>query len=157
MTLQLLASIDFAAAGWRLLHIAAAVLAAGGAFFQFMALHPALQTLDAAPRRTLREAVVARWRGVVFASILALLVSGLVNFVMYKVPEFRGHPAKGLYHGLFGLKFLLALVAFHSATVLVLPGKKGEAYRDNAGKWLTILVSALAAVIVVGTLLRNIT
>jgi uncharacterized membrane protein len=151
--------IDIPATFLRVLHIGAAIVAAGGAFFQFVALHPTLATLPAEQRRPIREAVVDRWRGVVFAAIGLLLITGLVNFVVYKIPEYKPLPTnvKMVYHSLFGLKFLAALAAFHAATVLVLPGPKGERYRDNAGFWLKYLAVVLTLVVILGAAMRNFT
>lgn len=149
------ASFDIGAITIRILHITMAIAAAGGVFFQLIALHPALQPLDGAQRRAIRESIVSRWRIVVFSAIAILLVTGLVNFLMYKIPELRTHPMKGLYHGLFGLKFLLALLSFHGATVLVLPGAKGERYRDNAGFWLKYMSVLFVLIIVIAAVLRN--
>lgn len=148
-------AFDGGAIAIRILHILPAVLAAGGIFYQLIALHPSLQTLEPAVRRPLREAIVARWRNVVFASILVLLVTGLLNFVLYKIPEYKPHPDKGLYHALFGVKLLLALMAFHGASVLVLPGAKGEKYRDNASFWLPYLAALMVGIIIIGAVLRN--
>ena len=150
------ADLDWGQAGLRLLHILAGIAAAGGAMFQLIAVHPALQTLDADARRTAREAIAARWSTVVFAAIAILLVTGLVNFLAYKIPAMRTSDMKGLYHGLFGVKLLLALAAFHAAAVLALPGPRGERYRDKAGGWLRYLVALLVLVIVLGVVLRTI-
>src|SRR5262245_3799351 len=146
---------DFGAVALRILHIGAAILAAGAAFFQWRALHPTLAALAPEQRRPIREAVVARWRPVVFACIAILLVTGLINFVAYKIPAYKTHPLKGMYHGLLGVKILAALLSFHCATVLALPGAKGEKYRDRAGFWLTALVVSLAVVIVIAAVLNN--
>lgn len=139
----------------RVLHILTAILAAGGVFFQLIALHPTLKSLDAEQRRPIREAIVARWRGVVFMSIFVLLVTGLLNFLLYKIPEMKPHPMKGLYHGLFGAKLLLALMVFHGASVMVLPGAKGERYRDRADFWLKYMAVLLVFIVVLGAVLRN--
>lgn len=149
------APIDYRHAVIHLFHIGAAMLAVGGAVFQLIALHPALQSVDAVQRRALRESIVQRWSTVVFVCIGVLLVSGLYNFIAVKIPMLRDNPDKGLYHGLFGLKFLLALAAFHAAAVLALPGPKGEKYRDKAGFWLKYLVVTLALTFVVAVLMGS--
>ncbi len=150
-------ALDVGGVVLRVAHTGAAALAAGGVVFQMLALHPTLVGLPAETRLGIRESVVARWRITVFSVIGLLLVSGLINFVAYKLPEFRGAANAGLYHGLFGLKFLAALLAFHGATVLALPGKKGEAYRNGAAFWLRYLTVLFAVVFVLGAVLRGIT
>jgi uncharacterized membrane protein len=149
------AGIDIPATLLRLLHVLAAVLAAGGVFFQLMALRPALAEIEDARRRELREAIAARWRVVAYGAIAALLLTGLLNYVLYKIPEYRSHPQKGLYHGLLGVKILLALAAFHGAAVLALPGAKGERYRDRAGFWLKYLAVLFTLIIAIGAALRQ--
>ncbi|MBI5865440.1 MAG: hypothetical protein HZB38_13220 [Planctomycetes bacterium] len=150
-------SIDVGATVLRVVHVAAAILAAGGAAFQLIALHPALAAVPEAQRLPIREAVAARWRTVIFACIAVLLLSGLLNFVVYRIPAVRSFPEslRPFYHGLFGVKVLAALAAFHAAMVLALPGRKGEAYRNKAGFWLPYLAACLAVVVILGVVLRS--
>ncbi len=138
----------------RVVHLLAAMALAGAVFFQRFALQPSLATLDESSRAGLRGAIAARWRSIAFLAMAALLLTGLVNFLLYKIPELKPHPSKGIYHALFGAKFLLALIAFHSATVLVLPGEKGERYRAGARGRLTFLSLIVVLIIVVGSVLR---
>lgn len=144
--------------GWialRALHITAATLAAGGAFFQRFALLPGLGAMESQVRREAREQVARRWRGIVFTAVGTLLLTGLISYVAYRIPQYHDHPKKGLYHGLLGVKILLALGAFHCATVLALPGAKGEAYRDRAGLWLNLLCAFLLLIIIIGAVLNG--
>ena len=149
--------IDIPATLLRILHTGSAILAAGGALFQLIALHPTLTALPAEQRKPIREAVVARWRNIVFAAIALLLISGMVNFVAYKIPQYKPLPSniKMVYHSLFGLHMLAGLLAFHAASVLVLPGAKGERYRDNAGFWLKYLAVVLTLIVILGAAMRN--
>lgn len=147
--------MDLLAIILRILHIGSAIIAAGAIFFQFLALHPALLTLPETERAALRAQMLPRWRPVVFVCILLLLATGLLNFVLYKVPEYRGTPHAGLYHGLLGVKILAALAVFHAAAVLVMPTSTGERYRARAGFWLTYLVVLLALIVVIGALLSR--
>jgi uncharacterized membrane protein len=147
--------IDLLSVSLRILHILAAVAAAGGAIFQIVALHPTLATLGDESRRTLRSQIVDRWRVVVVLAIIVLLVTGLVNFIAYAIPDMKESPHKMLYHGVFGLKFLAALAAFHNAAVLVLPGPRGERYRDHAGFWLKLMVTMFVVIIICGAILRE--
>lgn len=140
----------------RTLHIAAAIAAGGAALFQLVALHPVFsRQLDAEQRRGLREAIVARWRPIVWTCIGLLLLTGVLNYIYFKVPEYRGDPRRGLYHGLMGVKILAALAVFHAATVLTLPGPRGEKYRARAPLWLGIVVAMIGLIVVIGAVLRN--
>lgn len=139
----------------RVLHIGAAVAAAGAAFFQWRAVHPSLAVLAPEQRVAVRGEIARRWFPIVAVLIGLLLLTGLLNFLMFKIPEYKPHPQKGLYHGLFGLKFLLGLASFHFAAALSLPGPRGERWRENAGRWLGVLVVLMLAIIVLGAVLRH--
>lgn len=147
--------LDPAALVLRVLHIASAAMAAGAVAFQFFALHPAMRSLEGPQRRELRETIIGRWRGFVFTLIGLLLATGMLNFLLYKVPELRGKPHAGLYHGLFGLKVVAALLVFHAVSMLALPGAKGEKFRDQAGFWLKLLVVLMAVIFVLAAVLKS--
>lgn len=139
----------------RVIHIGAALVAGGALVYQLVALRPALAALPDAPRADLRRALAARWFPIVLVLLVLLLASGLANYLVFKIPLYRAHPDKGLYHALFGLKFLAALGVFHVATVLSLPGPRGDRWRDKAGLWLGLGATLLALVVVAGALLGN--
>lgn len=140
----------------RILHIAAVIAAGGAALFQLLAVHPVFMgQLEAERRRSLREAIAQRWRPVVWTCVALLLLTGVLNYVYFKVPQYHDHPRRGLYHGLMGVKILAALVVFHAATVLALPGPRGEKYRGRAPLWLGVLVSMIGLIVVIGAILRN--
>lgn len=139
----------------RALHIGAALILGGAAAYQWIALVPSLATVDEARRIEFREMLAARWRIIAWTAMAILLLTGLLNFIVNKIPEYRSHPQKGIYHALFGVKFLLALAAFHAGTVLTLPGPKGEKYRAHAKFWLTLLLLFIAAIVVIAAILRD--
>jgi hypothetical protein len=99
----------------------------------------------------LREAVRSRWAKVVHGAILILLLTGLFNFMLivkrFDVP-------KGLYHGIFGVKFLLAMAIFFLGSVLVGRGELAKKLRADAGKWLTVLVVLLLGLLFASSTLR---
>lgn len=138
----------------RVVHISAAVIAGGAAFFQVFAVRPALAVLDEPQRAALRDSIHRRWFPVVIGVIVALLVTGIANFVAYKIPLYRDHPQKGLYHALIGIKLLLALSVFHAAAVLALPGPRGDRWR-NSPFWRNWLVIAIGLIVVLGAVLVN--
>ncbi len=138
----------------RFLHILSAIGTGGAILLQFFALHPVVSTLDDAARRAIAPRVADRWRPFAFTFMTLLLITGLVNFLMFQIPAYREHPAKAVYHGLFGAKLLLALVIFHSATVLLLPGEKGDRYRAAAGGRLSFMAVVLVLIIAIATYMR---
>lgn len=152
---------DASAANWtaasvHFVHVLAAIVAAGAAFFQWWAVHPALARYDMDLRRRVRESIADRWRLIVFACIVLLIATGLTTYVAFRIPALKTDPNRGLYHALFGVKFLAALGSFHCAAVLALPGVKGQAYRDRARFWLPFMVVLLVIVILLASVLRAI-
>jgi putative copper export protein len=135
----------------RWLHIVAAVAAAGGAIFMKLALHPAAETLPEEPRRALKEAVRSRWAKVVMIAITVLLATGLFNFItIVKRYDFAGTP----YHMVFGIKFLLAMIIFFLASVLVGRSDLAKRAREKAGSWLTLLVALIVVLLALSSFLK---
>lgn len=138
----------------RIVHIAAAILAGGAAFYYWFAVRPALGGLDEGTRAATRDAMLRRWFPVITAVVALLLVTGLANYLMFKIPAYRDHPQKGVYHGLLGVKMLLALAVFHAATVLALPGPRGERWRSSAF-WRIWPVVGVLMIVILGAVLVN--
>ena len=142
----------------RLMHILAAITAVGGMIFIRFALLPAMETLAPDQRRTLHEAVRVRWARVIQISILFLLVSGLINFIMFvgdakEFSEAWREAYNGTYQMLFGIKFLLALAVFALASILTGRSPGTQKLRDNMRFWLNInLAMALAIVLISGVM-----
>ncbi|MEX2559472.1 MAG: hypothetical protein WD403_06130 [Pirellulales bacterium] len=145
--------LDYVGLVSRWLHMLAAITAVGGTIFMRLALMPSVATLPAEQRKTLHEAVRGRWSKFVMAAILFLLLSGLYNFIT-KLRSPGIHPDyTGLYHGLFGVKFLLALAIFFIASALVGRSPALDRFRQNARFWMTAnLVMAVIVVCISGVL-----
>ncbi|MBL8880051.1 MAG: hypothetical protein JNG88_13100 [Phycisphaerales bacterium] len=139
----------------RIVHIFAAVMVGGAAFYQLIAVRPALLELDEASRQKAWHGIARRWFGMVITLLVVLLATGLYNFIAIRVPALRGKPSAGLYHALFGVKFLAVLAAFHAATVLSLPGARGDRWRARGGFWLPFLGLMITIAIVLGGLLTR--
>ncbi len=136
----------------RWMHILAAVAAGGGTLFARLALLPAIdESLAPDQRQALHASVRRRWSKVVAASIAFLLISGLINFInavkLYDLPK--------LYHPLFGIKFLLALVVFFIASVLAGRSSLADKFRQNARKWLTINAVLVVVIVLISGVLRT--
>ncbi len=138
----------------RVFHIGAALALGGALVYQRLALGPALAGLEDGTRTALQQRLARRWVGVAAAGIALLLVTGLVNFVLFKVPAVRGQPYTGLYHGLFGVKFLVGLGLFHVGLLLSLPGPRFDAVRARAAGWLNWALGLLALIVVLSATLR---
>jgi uncharacterized membrane protein len=148
-------SIDISLLVFRWLHILAAIVAMGGLVFARFALLPALESEDVQTRGRIHEAIRSRWLKWVIGAITVLLVSGLVNFLVFTGDAIEWENGEWLkrsrYHALFGIKFLLAMVVFFFASGLVGRGAGTQWIRDKRSTWLTVtLLTALAVVMVSG-------
>jgi uncharacterized membrane protein len=152
-------NIDYLAYILRLMHILAVVAAVGGLIFIRFALLPAMDSLNEEQRRALHEAVRRRWARIIQIAILFLLVSGLINYVMFVraakawSPEWR-EAYSSMYHMLFGIKFLFALAIFALASILTGRSPGTQKIRDNARFWLNINLALALAVVMISGVMR---
>ena len=137
----------------RFLHIAPAVIAGGATIFVRLALLPALASLPEAERVRVKDAIDRRWRVVVMACVTLLLVSGLANFAIYQAPFHKGQP---LYHALFGVKFLAAMVVFFLASALAGRSAALAGIRANSRLWVGVAATLVIAIVLISAVLRNI-
>ncbi|QDV33049.1 hypothetical protein [Tautonia plasticadhaerens] len=128
----------------RWTHVATAIVILGGSVFLRFVLIPAASGLPDAEHEAFRGRLMGTWRKVVSVGIALFLLSGLYNYVAVALPRHRGD---GLYHGLMGLKMLLAFVVFFLASALAGRSKAFEGMRRDNRRWLVITV-ALGFVIV---------
>ena len=131
----------------RWLHIFAAIVLLGGTIFLRAIVIPAVRKgLPEDTAKTVRAVIHARWRKVVPWLILAFLVSGFYN---YLAVTRHAHGSGSPYHMLFGIKFLLSLAVFGLVSVLI-SGRPGPSkIRENADKWLLLLMALAVAVVLV--------
>lgn len=134
---------------FRWMHILAAITAVGGTIFMRIALLPSQSVLSEESSEALREALRSHWAKVVHGCVLFLLVSGLFNIVTM----FGKYDLKGLYHPLFGVKFLLAVAIFGIASILVGRSPLAVRMRKNARFWLSVnMALAITLVCISGVL-----
>ena len=145
--------MDALAIALRWLHIVPAVVAGGGSIFLALAVLPALREMPDDVRKTVRGAITARWRVVVMACITLLLASGAANFLVYQAPAHRGQL---LYHSLFSLKFLAAMVVFFIGSALTGRSAALQPMRDNVRFWAGLNASLVLLILLVSGILRNI-
>lgn len=138
------------ALAFRWAHILAAITGLGGAIFIRYALTPVLATLPDDQRRSLHEAIRSRWAKFVHLSIGLLLITGLYNFMVVIGPS----NVPKIYHMIFGIKFLLALGVFFTASILV--GRSGAAQkaRQNPRMWLLLNISLAVSIVCLSGYLR---
>jgi len=137
----------------RFLHIVPAVVAGGATVFARIALLPALQTLPQAERLRVKETIDRRWRVVVMVCITLLFVSGIANFVLYQAPVHKG---QSLYHALFGVKFLAALIVFFLASALSGRSAALASIRANSRFFVGATATLVLVILLISGVLRSI-
>ena len=138
----------------RWIHLLAAMATFGGAMFMRFGLLPAAtESLDDSPRQKLREAGRGRWARFVHGAIGLLLVTGLVNFV--RLAQSSDLPAMP-YHAIFGTKFILALIVFFVATVVVGKSPAFQRARENLSGWLSGLIALIVIIVLLSGILNQV-
>jgi len=137
---------------FRWMHILAAITAVGGTIFIRFALLPCMAEMPEEQRKSLHQALRSRWSRAVMLSIAFLLISGFYNFIYVIIPALRVEGTavqaiKPFYHGVFGVKFLLAIGIFFIASAMVGRSSAFEKIRANARRWATVNV-VLAVILV---------
>jgi uncharacterized membrane protein len=144
----------------RWFHLVAAITAVGGSIFMRFALAPSVGILANEQRKMLHEQVRSRWAKLVMASIGFLLLTGLINVVLFlrdskTAPWEEWHKSYSLlYNAVFGVKFLLAMVIFFIASALAGRGEATQRFRQNAKWWMTVNVVLALAVVALSGILR---
>jgi hypothetical protein len=115
---------------------------------------PAARNIADAERTSLHEGVMGRWRKIVGAAILLLLLTGFYNYLAVNVPLQRESPTRGMYHALMGTKILLSLGVFFLASALTGRAKAFEKMRQNRRTWMVVTVLLGASVVAIASYLR---
>jgi uncharacterized membrane protein len=145
----------------RWLHIVAAITAVGGIIFMRLALVPSVSVLADEQRKVLHEQIRSRWAKIVAASIFFLLVTGIVNFILFNIQTNGDAWAQWresyntLYQATFGVKFLLALVIFFLASALAGRTEATKRFRDRAKFWMTVNLALALLVVALSNILRS--
>ena len=87
----------------RWVHISSVVTLIGGIVYARFVMIPAAWSLTPEARGSLEEGAAKRFRPLVLAASIGLVISGLYSYIFLK----PGHSAR--YHALFGIKILLVL------------------------------------------------
>ena len=123
----------------RWIHVGSAVVLVGGTSFMKFVAGPVLQRQSP----ELFQAIRGRWKKFVHGGIALLLLSGTFNYLR----AMPSHKGDSLYHALIGPKIILAFVVFFFASVLVGRSAGTQKFRDNSGKWTTVVL-LLASLII---------
>jgi uncharacterized membrane protein len=135
----------------RWLHILPAIILVGGTIFMRWALLPAVQTLPEDQRPELHEEIRRRWSVAIMIGIALLLISGLINTViLVKAYRFPG----GYYHGLLGIKLVLAFVVFWIASMLTGRSEAARRFREKRAMWLNVNLALAVLVVLLGGVMK---
>jgi len=145
--------MNFVAIVLRWLHIVPAVVAGGATVYAALALLPTLGEIAEPERTRVREALTRRWRAVFMACTALLLASGLLNFILYQAPAHKG---QALYHGLFGIKFVAAMIVFFLGAALTGRSEGLAGIRANARRWTPVMAGLVLLILLVSGVLRGI-
>ena len=129
----------------RIVHVGTAITLVGGSIFTAFVLIPSANEIDDEAHQKLAAAVTSRWKRFVHAGIALFLLSGFYNYYR-AIPK---HDGDGLYHALIGTKILIALGVFFLAAALVGRSQKLQPIRDRRAKWLKVLITLAAVIIVI--------
>lgn len=132
----------------RWMHILSAIIGVGGTIFVGFVLNPAMQKgLADDAREAFRNAVMKRWKIFIHPTIILFLLSGFYNYIVVTSPL---HRDQSLYHILFGVKFLLALLFFAVVIVATSTLSWSKRLRERGGMWTLQILLATAIVLVAG-------
>lgn len=136
----------------RWLHIFGAIMLVGSTIFMRCVSLPAALQSGESPGLAFTERQRQLWARMVMLSSGQLLLSGLVNFVLIvKRYNFGDTFPANIYHPLFGVKFLLALVVFFLAAALTGRSALAVKLRQHERTWLMVnMVLAIVVVCIAG-------
>ncbi|TWU42390.1 hypothetical protein [Novipirellula artificiosorum] len=134
----------------RIVHVGTAITLVGGSAFMLFVLMPAAKQINDGEHQRLSRLVIGRWKRFVHVGILLFLLSGIYNYCR----AFSKHEGDGIYHGLIGVKILVALAIFFLASALVGSSTKLEGIRKNRAKWLGLMVLLAAIVVAISGFLK---
>lgn len=143
--------IDYFNVFVRWLHVGGAILAVGSAMFALFVVLPAFHLIPEEVRPRVHEEMRRRMARLVMAAVALLLITGLYNYIRNEMPR---HHDQGLYHGLMGVKILLAFGVFFISSALAGRSTAFETIRRRRARWLTLNVVLGLAVVLLGALLR---
>ena len=127
----------------RWVHVGTAIVLLGGSVFQRFVVMPSARTLPEEEHKQLRERIMMRWKKFVMGGSTLLIITGFYNYLSTK--------HAGPYHM---LKIRLASGLFFRASALTGRSPGLAPIRQNAGKWLGVLIALAAVVVAIGGYLR---
>jgi len=124
----------------RWLHITSVVVLIGGVLYARLVVAPAVGSLSSTVQDELGDAMAARFRSLLYLTVLFLLATGIYNLFL--------NLGRGpLYQALLGIKMLLALHVFAVGFLIVKP-KNPKRARQLTGIMISgVVIIAISAVL----------
>lgn len=123
---------------FRWLHVTAAVLGVGGTIMMRFVVLPALASREDGAE--VLSAIRPAFKRLIHSAIGLLLVTGFYNYLIVAMPRVKqaraeGNTALAAYHGVMGVKILLALALFGIGFALLKPV---PSFHENRKTWLSV-------------------
>lgn len=135
----------------RWLHVMGAITLLGAAIVGLVVNTAVFAKLPEEGRREYRAIAMPKFAMLVGIGTLALLVSGIYNYVVVMRAL---HVGQSQYDMMMGIKILIAIVVFFLAAALTGKSAAFQKIRDNRKLWLTITVLLGAAIVAIASYLR---
>ena len=130
------------------LHLLSIAVAVGGTIVLRFVVCPMIAS-DEAGAKT-REAILGRWKYVVWTLIVLILLTGVANLDQ----SARRVGKDLLYWMVFSVKFLLAVLLFAIALMLTMPGESFNKFKQERDKWMHIIAALGVVIIFLSAFLR---
>jgi len=131
------------------LHLLSIVMAVGGTIVLRFVVCPKIP--DNETGWAFRQAILGRWKKIVWVLIAVILITGLINFA--RVAQDGYFDLK--YSIVFLVKILLALKLFAIAFMLTLPFKGFAKYKEKRDKWLFVMATLGVIILLLSSYLRH--
>jgi uncharacterized membrane protein len=135
---------------FRFVHISAAILLLGGAFYARQVLVPILSDLPSGQVDFAARTSQTRFRGTLWTLLVLIVLSGLYNFTTYSGPRHTS-----TYHMWFGIKMLLVLHILSAAILWGTSPYSGEKSIGKSNRRLTGMVISGFLVVLISAYLRS--
>lgn len=132
---------------FRWLHVLSAVVLAGGTIFVRLSVVPALNKIESASE--IFDAMRPAWARMVMASVLFLMISGVMN-IYFKAINYQ---LDVVYLTLLAIKFVLALTIFFLVSLLSGRSDRAAKFRTGTG-WYDITCVGLVALICIASFMK---
>lgn len=143
-------NVDWVQVIFRWMHIIPVIILLGSTIFLWIAVSPAVKGASGEAPQWL-TAMRRRWGMVPRICIVLILVSGLTNFMKYRMPQ---EDLPSVYQAFFGIKVLLALGVFFLAEALNGNGAAFAPLRQNLGRWVGVTAAMGIAIVLLSGVLR---